>query len=450
MKKMLFCLVLLVMLLAVLWSGCNEQKTTPSPPADETRAVQMIGYLNNGTVDAIFSSWFTTTMQGATTPAQLQTIWDQLQGQYGTYLNITQVRVATQQNYTNVFLTCLFSKQQTLDAEVTFNEQHLIAGLHFLPADVSGNYRPPSYANLSAFTETNVTVGTGTVWQLPGTLSMPKGAGPFPAVVLVHGSGPNDRDETVLANKPFKDLAWGLASQGIAVLRYEKRTKQYGTVLAKQLDNITVYDETVQDAQAAVVLLRSTPGIDPGKVFVLGHSLGAMLAPRIAANMTGIAGLVLLAPPARPIEDLALNQTIYLAELDGNITSMEETQINQIMSAVDKIHSLNISAGENVLGAGRAYWSDLAHYNPVTTAMNLSLPMLVLQGKRDYQINYTFDFLRWQAALGSRQNVVFHAYDNLSHLFMPGSEPPSNSDYTVPSNVAKEVVDDIAAWVKST
>lgn len=451
MKQQLVCLTLVVMMCGVVFSGCTEQQQTPlPPPTDETRARQILGYMNNGTLDTVYSSWFTTTIQQVVSAEQVQTAWGQLQQQLGTFENITHVRVTTTQNYTNVFLTCLFFNQQTYDVEVTFNEQQVVAGLHFVQTDLSGNYRPPSYANVSAFTETNVTVGAGTAWPLPGTLSMPNGAGPFPAVVLVQGSGPNDRDETILANKPFKDLAWGLASQGIAVLRYEKRTKQYGAVMTKQLDNITVYNETVQDAQRAVALLRSTPGVNPDKVFVLGHSLGAMLAPRIAANITGVAGLILLAAPARHIEDLVVNQTIYLADLDGNVTAVEHAQIEAAINASYEIRTLNISAGQVVLGAGRAYWADLATYNQIAVALNLSLPMMLLQGKRDYQVNYTYDFLRWQAALGARPNVVFHAYDNLSHLFMPASEPPSNKDYTVPANVAKEVVDDIAAWVKGT
>lgn len=439
---------------AVFLAGCNEQKT-PTPPKGVTikeKAVQVVERMNNRTLDAVFSSWFSPVMKNATSASQLEAVWVQLQNQSGVFSNITHTRNTTTGNYTNVYVTCVFGQQNSVDCELTFDAQGLVAGLHFVPSDLTDEYRSPSYANESAFTEMNVTVGNGTAWPLPGTLTMPKGTGPFPAVVLVQGSGPNDRNETILANEPFKDLAWGLASQGIAVLRYEKRTKQYGTKIANNqslFSNFTVYDETVQDAQRAVTLLQQTPGVNASKIYVLGHSLGAMLAPRIAANKSGIAGLVLMAAPARPLEDLMLNQVKYLADLDHNISSYEAQTIRNYTTENRKIHFLAIGPTEIVLGAGRAYWADLNAYNPINTAENLTLPMLILQGKRDYQVNYTHDFLPWQNAFKNRQNVTFIAYDNLSHLFMPASVPPSPADYAVPGNIPLKVITDIATWIKA-
>ena len=151
---------------------------------------------------------------------------------------------------------------------------------------------------------------------MPATLTIPNGTGPFPAVVLVHGSGPNDRDETYGPNKPFKDIAWGLASVGIVVLRYEKRTKQYPQESAA-IQNFTVQDETIYDALAAVELLNNSSIVDHSKIFVLGHSLGGMLAPRIALQESQIAGLIILAGATRHLEDLMLEQTRYLANLSA-------------------------------------------------------------------------------------------------------------------------------------
>jgi pimeloyl-ACP methyl ester carboxylesterase len=133
-------------------------------------------------------------------------------------------------------------------------------------------------------------------------LSLPSGAGPLPAIVLVHGSGQHDRDETIGPNKPFRDLAWGLASRGIAVLRYEKRTRQHQQRVAQLENGFTVKEEAIDDAGAAVALLRNRTGIRANRIYVLGHSLGAMLAPRIAAADPAVAGLVLMAGPVRSLE----------------------------------------------------------------------------------------------------------------------------------------------------
>ena len=132
--------------------------------------------------------------------------------------------------------------------------------------------------------------------------------------MLVHGSGPNDRDETLGPNKPFRDLAWGLADRGIAVLRYDKRTSVYGGKMAGN-KNLTVREETIDDALLAVKLLRGRPDIDPKRIFILGHSLGGMVAPRIGADDPSLAGLIILAGATRPLPDVAREQLEYIASL---------------------------------------------------------------------------------------------------------------------------------------
>src|SRR5207247_5389612 len=176
-----------------------------------------------------------------------------------------------------------------------------------LEQQVNATYAPPSYAQFDRFHEHEVQIGHGT-WVLPGTVSLPQGDGPFAAVLLVHGSGPQDRDETLPPNKPFRDLAWGLASQGIAVLRYEKRTKVYAASMRSEIDTLIVKEEVLDDALEAVALLRARPEIDAQPIFVLGHSLGGYLAPAIASADPQIRGLIILAGLERPFEDVILDQ----------------------------------------------------------------------------------------------------------------------------------------------
>jgi dipeptidyl aminopeptidase/acylaminoacyl peptidase len=295
------------------------------------------------------------------------------------------------------------------------------------------------------FEEREVTIGAGE-WQLPGTLTLPEGAGPFPAVVLVHGSGPNDRDETIGPNKPFKDLAWGLASQGIAVLRYDKRTKVYGEQIAA-LTVFTANQETVDDAALAVDLLRQTSNIDAQRVFVLAHSLGGYLAPRIAQANASLAGLIIVAGLTRPPEDAMLEQYQYIAALDKD--AVPASTLAELAAQVQAIKALQPGDESEppILGAQTAYWLDLKDYRPADVARSIARPMLILQGERDYQVTLA-DFKNWQDALSGRSDVQFKTYADLNHLLLSGSGKSTPQEYQQAGSVAAAVISDIAAWVK--
>ena len=214
---------------------------------------------------------FDATMTRVMPPEKLAGAWKSLVGRAGPFREQLGARVEKSGQYEIAVVTCRFEKGP-LDVKVVFDSEKRIAGLWFAPSPPAVKYKPPAYANPKAFDEREVQVGVDP-WILPGTLALPNGDGPFPALVLVHGSGPHDRDETIGPNKPFRDLAWGLASRGIAVLRYEKRTKEHASKLLASAAGITVYEETIDDVLSAVSLLMATQRIDAERVFVLGHSL---------------------------------------------------------------------------------------------------------------------------------------------------------------------------------
>jgi hypothetical protein len=269
-------------------------------------------------------------------------------------------------------------------------------------------------------------------------------------VVLVHGSGPHDRDETIGPNKPFRDLAWGLAERGVAALRYEKRTKQYAQQMARAKE-LTVNEETVDDARAAVHLLAGLPEIDSHRIVVLGHSLGGTLAPRIADGDPEIAGLIIMAGATRPLGELMVSQLEYLAHLDGTVDSTEANRIEEAEQAAAAIADPQLQPGDtvDVLGSKTpgSYWLDLREYYPAKAAASLSLPILILHGGRDYQVGAA-DLSGWQQALDGRPQVTIEIYPELNHLFMPGSGPSSPEEYATPGHVASQVLDDIAVWIK--
>ena len=384
---------------------------------------------------------FDATMKAAMSAEGLGPVWSQFAAQAGAFKSRTGSREAQEAGYQMVYVTCQFEKT-TMDIKVVFDKDGKITGLGFVPhvSAADAQYSPPAYADMDRFDEREVTVGTGE-WQLPGTLTMPKGEGPFPAVVLVHGSGPNDRDETIGPNKPFKDIAWGLASRGIAVLRYDKRSKVYGPKMAKmanmgKMDNFTVKEEVIDDALAAVKVLRGSTGIDPKRVFVLGHSNGGLLSPRIGKADPKITGLIMMAGCiTQPVEKCVLRQATYIASLNGPITDDTKKEIDKQVQSFMKC-------------APDSYNQDFDDYIRAAPEMAKSLkqPMLIMQGARDYQA-IEADFKTWKKVLGSKANATFKLYPDLNHLFMTGTGMATPEEYAKHGTVAQSVVSDISDWI---
>ena len=253
------------------------------------------------------------------------------------------------------------------DLRVAFDKDDRIGGFFLVPGKDSFKFPPPPYAPADSRRERSVTVNAGGDWPLPGTLTLPAGAGPFPAVVLVHGSGPNDRDETIGPNKPFRDLAWGLAARGVASLRYVKRPREHGAKMVAK-GAITPREEVTDDALAAAALLRKSDKIDPKRVFLLGHSLGAYLAPMVAAADPDVAGLILLAGNTRPLEDLVVEQYAYIYSLKGELTADDKKALQEIRDKSRRVKdpklTADVPARELALSLPAAYWLALCVLRP--------------------------------------------------------------------------------------
>ncbi len=392
--------------------------------------------------------YFDAVMKQAMSAEQLRQTWESIVGQCGAFKKLGFARTGQQGGYDIVWVPCEFEKTK-LDCKVILDKDGKIGGLWFVPhVDAAdAEYSTPDYVQKDRFEEREVTVGTGE-WKLPGTLSVPKGAGPFPAVVLVHGSGPNDRDESLGANKPFRDLAEGLASRGVAVLCYDKRTKVYPAKVVKE-PNFTVKEEAIDDVVAAVTLLRNTKEVNSKKVFVLGHSMGGTLIPRIGKADQRIAGLIVMAGATRPLEDIILEQVIYLASLEGAPSPEAQKKIEEIRSLVAKVKSPALSPDSPpMFSAPATYWLDLRGYKPAEAAKSLKQPTLIMQGGRDYQ-STTAEYDGWTKALSGRPNVTFKLYPTLNHLFAEGEGKSTPPEYEKRGPVAKAVIDDLVGWIKA-
>ena len=338
-------------------------------------------------------------------------------------------------------------------------EQDWITGIQFLPASAAEPavpWEPPPYADPAAFTETGVTLGDPPL-AVPGTLSVPRPApgreGAGPAVLLLSGSGPHDQDETIGRSKPLKDLAWGLASAGVAVLRFEKVTHAHPAECAASPE-FTVTDEYVPQALAGLRLLSEHPAIDPARLYLAGHSLGGSVAPRIAAAATAgpaVAGLIILAGGAQPMHWAAVRQFRYLATITpGGAAALQpaiDTMTAQAQAADDPGLSPATPPETLPFGIPAPYWLDLRGYDPPAAAAALGKPMLIVQGGRDYQVTIDDDLSRWQAALGNRPDVTIRVYDADNHLFFPGSGPSTPEEYEPAQHMDPGVIAGIANWL---
>ena len=265
------------------------------------------------------------------------------------------------------------------------------------------------------FNEIADTVVTGDI-HLPATIMMPADARDVPIVVMVHGSGALDRDETIYTNKPFRDIASGLARKGIATLRYDKRTYVYRQPVA------SMDDETILDALSAIRLARR----HSTRVYLLGHSLGAMLAPVIAERSEEpLAGIIMMAAPARDMDIVVRQQFDYLLP-SGASPDFKKQQI------------------ENLRQRAPHY---LQPQGQTAAARRLTLPMLILQGERDYQVTME-DYSLWQQVLKGKANVVYHSYPRLNHPFMEGDGKSTPMEYQMEGHVATYVIDDISSFIR--
>lgn len=400
---------------------------------------------------------FNETMKKAVTAAQLGAAAEQLAVKGGGWKGAGEARAEKRGALVSVTVRGDYERL-AVDFLVSFDAAGKVAGFYITKMESTVPWALPPYAKAESYREEPARVDAGG-WPLPATLSLPRREGRLPALVLVHGSGPNDRDETVGPNKVFGDLAAGLASRGIIVLRYEKRTKEYSARLVAERVAIDADSETIDDAVAALGLLSRDPRVDRGRIFLAGHSQGGMLGPRIAekARAAGIplAGLVLLAPNARPLEDLIVDQVRYLSLLDGKVAPEEEKAIADLRQAAARVKGLGpaapaVAAADLPLGIPESWWLSVAGYDPVARARALGLPLLVIHGGRDYQAT-GIEAELWKKGLAGLAGARCLVLPGLNHLLMKGSGPSSPAEYEGPGqHVDEGVVKEMAGFVDRT
>ncbi len=300
------------------------------------------------------------------------------------------------------------------------------------------------------YESTELALPVPSLGELPGTLTVPRGEGPFPAVVLLQGSGPSDRDESIGNLKPFRDIAAGLAKAGIAVYRFDKRTYVFGAETAAD-KGFTLVDECIEDAVNAVQLLAGQKGIDPDRIFVLGHSLGGNAIPAVARELKKktekACGFIMMAASPRPLDVLMREQYEFLYSLLPEVSAEQQAEKDALFSELDRLKSPDALGGEDrVAGVYSAYWKWLAEYDILRAAEETAEPVLLLQGEEDYQVTMT-DFEIWKKRFGKKGNWKLISYPGLTHVFTKGVKTEGSAVYARTDQMDEQVIGDIAEFI---
>lgn len=305
-----------------------------------------------------------------------------------------------------------------------------------------------------------VIIAKGTKYPLDGILALPENLSKkVPAVVLIHGSGSSDKDETIMANKPFRDVSEYLVSKGIAVLRYDKRTFVYGKQILKEADysKLTVEQETIEDAILATNILKNDVRIDADKVYILGHSMGGMLAPRIDVEGGNFAGIIILAGSPRNLTDIMLGQVEdIVGQLGKLLRIIAVKQTAGIKKKFEAIPGMTTEQAQKTKSFGKTYawyFKEMNEHPASGYLSSIKKPIFILQGEKDFQVSVEKDFNMYKQILADKPNVTFKLYPGLNHLFMKsvyGTVKEYKKEYKIPSKVDSAVLYDIARWILDT
>ncbi len=340
--------------------------------------------------------------------------------------------------------------------------------------------RPQEPAPPYPYREEEVTfMNTVENFVLAGTLTLPQGEGPFPAVVLISGSGQQDRDETIYNHKPFKVIADHLTRNGIAVLRYDDR----GTGGSKGKTNNATSLTNADDAEAAVNYLMQRPEINSKKIGLAGHSEGGLIAPIVASRNADIAFIVSLAGPGVKGYDVILRQTADIMRASGS----SETEINETLTANSQLFKMAIAEPDQRKFAKSAmewYSKDLdskglsqeerrekmaaftqglvsvnnpwmryfLETDPAQFWSQVRCPVLALNGEKDLQVSQEMNLPAIKAAMrsGGNRKVKTVMLPGLNHLFQ-NSETGAPGEYArIEETFSPAALDLITIWIRKT
>jgi len=441
------------------WDGATRTANILLQEVEMTNnpGIAVTTFMNNlvaGDYDAVTQMLSPEVQAALTVPFQVLTT-----GRYGEILDYT-VMDSTEQDGLYIATVSANHTKGAAVHQVIVDSNGAIMGLAPLQFDFQPKM-PPADAN---YTAEAVVVGEGTMWALDGLLTIPQNAStdnPVPAIILIPGSGANNMDSSLFANHPFFDIADYLSNNGIAVLRYNERAFTHGMQLGQVFGaNFTMQEEYIEDTLLAAQLLRDDDRIS--QVFLLGHSLGGIVAPRIAEE-AGLDGVVIMASSPRPLHQILYDQRAHIindaitsgtmSQDDADValatlaTQLEEAQ-HALTLPVDQLENIFLFDMFPAL-----YERSLMESLPLPfIANNTDRPVLILQGGRDFQTTVEADFQVFLDSTVGMMHVTTRLYEALNHLMMTakiqsGPLAVDVMEYAIPGNVDEQVLRDIVDWI---
>ncbi len=423
-------------------SGGEESAAAPELPADPEEKSQALAMM---LVEGDFASVavvFSTKLQESLTQENLQAGWKQTVASIGAF---EEYYGTERENNGAICHSLLRYQDGDIRVSFTYNDQGLLEGIwistYNIPDPLTANETLREEAITIPFTS------NGEEYQLDGVLTLPVGVEKPPVAILIQGSGQSDYNEEISGNRPFRDLAWGLAERGIASIRYNKRYYQFpGQAPA----NMTISDEVLEDAATAIALAGELDSVNGEAIFLIGHSLGGMLAPEIARENPAVRGLVSLAGSPRQLVDILYDQNVdALNQMASLSAEQKEASLEMLQQMVESAKAAtDLESSQLLMDVPMSYWASLNAIDTAEVARELTIPMLFLQGTADFQVKMETDFAAWQQALEGCGNAWFQSYEGLNHLFMPTNGKMDASEYETPGQVDSQVMGDIAAFIQ--
>lgn len=368
----------------------------------------------------------------------MEAAWNQVTALAGEYENIHSVEYSQANGYATVRVTAYFTASGVIISYV-YNADGIIEGINL---NLTSREEKIALTDTEKFCEKEITVGE---YALKGIVTLPKNKEGYPVAVLVQGSGASDCDETVGANKPFREIAHALAEKGIATVRVNKRFYQLPQLASEKGDTLTIYDEYMDDVYAAIDYAKENVS---NTVFVIGHSQGGMSAPKIMQDKD-LAGAVIMAGTIRGLEDVVFDQNMRVLEAGNYPDSEKNALTQQIMDEVRKVKNLTADDKSAPLGIPASYWLSLRDLDAENILKKTDRPVLLMQGTRDFQVYEDKDYQHMLSVLKDNKNISYRCYDGLNHLFMPQAQPGviDVTEYAQPNHIPRYVTDDIAQFI---